>query len=129
MTLTDSYQYANNLIARFPEDLFAAENHTEYLRRVSSGASVASTKNVIITGLCRNIINVLDHTVARLRATAKLFNDHRILIYENDSTDGTSQALKKHFENDTKTTLAQETTGVPMFGKTRELDRPRYGMI
>ena len=34
--------------------------------------------------------------------------------------------LKKHFENDTKTTLAQETTGVPMFGKTRELDRPRY---
>ena len=126
MTLTDSYQYANNLIARFPEDLFAAENHTEYLRRVSSGASVASTKNVIITGLCRNIINVLDHTVARLRATAKLFNDHRILIYENDSTDGTSQALKKHFENDTKTTLAQETTGVPMFGKTRELDIPRY---
>tara|TARA_Y100000004_G_scaffold148914_1_gene170634 strand:- start:314 stop:1222 length:909 start_codon:yes stop_codon:yes gene_type:complete len=114
------------LYSRFPEELFAAENSNEYLRRVAQGASIASSKNVIITGLCRNIMPVLKYTVARLRKTGELFNDYRVLIYENDSNDGTSQALKKYFQNDNKTTLAQETTGVPMFGKTRELDRPRY---
>ena len=114
------------LYSRFPEELFAAENSNEYLRRVAQGASIASSKNVIITGLCRNIMPVLKYTVARIRKTGELFNDYRVLIYENDSNDGTSQALRKYFQNDNKTTLAQETTGVPMFSKTRELDRPRY---
>ena len=111
---------------RFPEELFAAQDSNDYLRRVAQGASVASSKNVIITGLCRNIMPVLKHTVARLKKTGELFNDYRILIYENDSNDGTSQALRKYFQNDNKTTLAQEITGTPMFSKTRELDRPRY---
>lgn len=114
------------LISRFPEELFAAKDHRDYLRRVAHGAEVASTKNVVITGLCRNIIDVLEHTVARLRKTGELFNDYRILIYENDSDDGTTQALKKYFSGDTKTTLAQEVTGQSMFGKTRELERPKY---
>ena len=124
--LTSSCPYADNIISRFPEDLFASENSKEYLQRVVQGACVASSKNVIITGLCRNIMPVLKHTVARLRKTGEIFNDYRILIYENDSDDGTTQALRKYFETDTKTTLAQETTGARMFEKTRELDRPRY---
>lgn len=114
------------LYSRFPEELFAAENSNDYLRRVAQGASIASSKNVIITGLCRNIMPVLKHAVARLRKTGELFNDYRILIYENDSSDGTSEALRKYFQKDNKTTVVQEITGAPMFGKTRELNRPRY---
>ena len=116
----------HSLYSRFPEDLFAAEDYQSFLRRVAYGHEVASNKNVVITGLCRNIIDVLEHTAARLRKTGELFNDYRILICENDSTDGTSQALRKHFEGDTRTTLVQETTGVEMFGKTREFNRPKY---
>tara|TARA_Y100000356_G_scaffold132801_1_gene138774 strand:- start:57 stop:965 length:909 start_codon:yes stop_codon:yes gene_type:complete len=116
----------NFLHSRFPEELFAAENSNDYLRRVAQGASIASSKNVIITGLCRNIMPVLKHTVARLRKTGELFNDYRILIYENDSSDGTSEALRKYFQKDNKTTVVQEITGAPMFGKTRELNRPKY---
>jgi hypothetical protein len=82
--------------------------------------------NVVITGLCRNIINVLPQTVARLRKTAELFKEAKILIYENDSDDGTSEALREECDGDSNIILKQDITGHKMYGKTRELARPMY---
>lgn len=116
------------LYARFPEDLFPPpqEDGSSYYSMVVDGHESCSRSNVIITGLCRNIIDILPQTAARLRRTADLFKEAKILIYENDSNDGTSEALKKEFSNDNRVILKQETTGHKMYGKTRDLERPMY---
>jgi hypothetical protein len=123
--MTSSTHY---LYSRFPEDLFPplAELRKEYYGLTLKGVSRCSKSNVVITGLCRNIIDVLPQTAARLRKTAKLFKEAKILIYENDSDDGTSKALRKEFKRDSNVILKQDTTGHKMYGKTRELERPMY---
>jgi hypothetical protein len=116
------------LQSRFPEDLFPplSELREEYYARLLKGVSRCGNHNVVITGLCRNIIDVLPQTAARLRKTAELFKEAKILIYENDSNDGTSEALKEEFEGDNNVILKQDITGHKMYGKTRELERPMY---
>ncbi len=52
-------------------------------------------KKVIIAGLCRNVEATIEKTLEKLRETAVLFSDHKIIIYENNSTDGTKEKLKK----------------------------------
>lgn len=115
------------LYSRFPESLFQATGDTqEYLGRLFEGIERASKLNVVITGLCRNVIDTLDHTMARLYKTAKFFHDCKIVIYENDSNDGTSERLRGYAEKDKDLFLIQENTGHKQFGATRELERPLY---
>jgi hypothetical protein len=118
----------NFLLSRFPEDLFPplAEGRANYYSKTIKGGGVCSRSNVVITGLCRNIIDVLPHAAARLRRTAELFKEAKILIYENDSDDGTTQALRTEFEGENNVILKQDRTGHKMFDKTRELERPLY---
>ena len=116
------------LNSRFPEDLFppAPEHRNEYYQRILEGRSKCNDYNVLITGLCRNIINVLPQTCARLRKTMSFFKQAKVLIYENDSDDGTSEALKKEFEGNNDVILVQEKTGHMMFGNTTDVERPLY---
>ena len=115
------------IYSRFPESLFQAQGDSQgYLDRLFRGLEKASELNVVITGLCRNIIHTLDHTMARLYKTAEFFHDCKIVIYENDSDDGTSEKLRKYAEKDKDLFLIQEHTGHKQFGATRELERPLY---
>lgn len=118
--------FKNSLYERFPEELFSASDPLEYNRSLLLGMEEASNLNVIITGLCRNISDVLDHSMARLYKTASMFNDYRFLVYENDSNDGTSERLREYKSKDTKFILLQENTGHKHFGSTREVERPKY---
>ena len=115
------------LYSKFPEGLFpTVGDRQEYNERIVAGLIKASQSNVVITGLCRNIISVLDQTMSRLYKTAELFNDCKFVIYENDSTDGTAQRLQKYASKDRDIILVQENTGHKQFDKTRELERPKY---
>ena len=99
------------IYSRFPESLFQAQGDSQgYLDRLFRGLEKASELNVVITGLCRNIIHTLDHTMARLYKTAEFFHDCKIVIYENDSDDGTSEKLRKYAEKDKDLFLVQEHT-------------------
>jgi len=113
--------------SRFPESLFSAENTEEYIRSLKSGLKTASSLNVVITGLCKNISSVLDHSIARLYKTAELFNSCKFLVYENDSTDGTSERLREHAAKDVNFILVQEPTGHRGFDSlSRDVARPLY---
>jgi glycosyltransferase involved in cell wall biosynthesis len=113
--------------SRFPESLFSTVGDAvEYNKRLLSGLEAASQSNVVITGLGRNIIDILDHTMARLYKTASFFKDCKFVILENDSDDGTSEKLRKYADKDKNIFLIQEDTGHKHFGATKELERPLY---
>ena len=116
-----------HIYSRFPESLFPPTNNKEYVRSLIRGLQVTSGLNVVITGLCKNIASVVDHTVARLYKTAGLFNDYRFLVYENDSDDGTAERLRYYASQDNKFLLIQEPVGHKGFDSiSRELARPLY---
>ena len=115
------------LYSRFPEALFEAEDNVVYINSLACGIQTTSKLNVVITGLCKNIAPVLDHTIARLYQTSKFFNDYRFLVYENDSEDGTSERLKEYASKDDQFILLQESTGHKGFDSTsKTLDRALY---
>ena len=62
------------LYSRFPEALFGVEDNGLYINSLACGLEVTSKLNVVITGLCKNIAPVLDHTIARLYKTSSYFN-------------------------------------------------------
>ena len=120
------YKY-NEIRSRFPESLYSPTDRVEYLKTLHKGLKVASKLNVMITGLCKNIAPVVHHTLDRLHRTGSLFNDFRILIYENDSTDGTSEILREQALNDPHMILHSESTGHSGYESfSRELARPLY---
>lgn len=51
-------------------------------------------ENVLICGVCRNIANSFSNTTRIVENIGDLFNDYRVLIYENNSNDETWDLLK-----------------------------------
>ena len=76
---------------RFPEYLFPApEQYSEqYEKYVLQGKELCEESSVIFCGICRNIEPVARLNLERIYKTAEFFKEHRIVIYENDSTDNT----------------------------------------
>jgi hypothetical protein len=79
----------------FPEYAFplGEELAAQYAQRVARGRERMRGSRVVIAGLVRNAIDVLPHTIERISRLAKLFADFRVVVYENDSTDGTQELL------------------------------------
>lgn len=57
------------------------------------GWAVAARSRVVFAGLARDIMASLPHVKWQLSRTSQMFRDWRLLVVENDSTDGTRAAL------------------------------------
>lgn len=68
----------------------------DYLRACSRGYARMRQQRVVIAGLCRDIEHILPATILRVERLAGLFADSRVVVYENDSRDGTA-ALLRHW--------------------------------
>ncbi len=58
--------------------------------------------SVAILGCVKNCNRYLDNVLFNMYDIANMFKDFRILIYENDSTDGTQETLKKFSKKDNR---------------------------
>jgi hypothetical protein len=87
---------------------------TQYARVTSDGAIKATDSTVAIVGLARNLGDLLPETMRRIYETAYRFADFRIIIVENDSTDGTKQQLAAWAQDDPEHVIVQVSdTGRP----------------
>ena len=55
---------------------------------------------VIICGVVKNVGQYIENNIKYCIDTGNLFEDYKIIIYENNSTDNTKQILSKHLENE-----------------------------
>ena len=74
----------------------------EYNQKVHAGYDTAKNKTIVICALARNIMSSLPLNQTRLELWGQIFKDYRIVIYENDSTDGTREALLQWQSNNSK---------------------------
>jgi hypothetical protein len=62
--------------------------------RIDYGRYIASQTSIVICGLARDIKEKLVKTIDRLEYIGKKFKRYKIIVFENDSSDGTRELLK-----------------------------------
>lgn len=55
----------------------------------------ACEKKVLICGVCRNVEQAATNTIANIEALGNRFADYAVIIYENNSTDGTARRYQE----------------------------------
>ena len=98
----------------------------EYTKRVRLGRERMARSRVIFGGLARDIETVLPSALARIDIAAEAFADHRVVIHENDSTDGTAALLHERTKQDPKLAVLSEVLGAPSWSSSREPARMNH---
>jgi hypothetical protein len=87
--------YAPGKTIRRPEDMWAIDEGYEaaYQQRVEYGRVEARRQKLAIVSIARNSMPHLANTLRLVDELAGLWRDCSYYVYENDSTDGTAEAL------------------------------------
>ncbi|MCA9213497.1 MAG: glycosyltransferase family 2 protein [Planctomycetales bacterium] len=111
----------------FPEQLFPPVRaySNSYLADTARGYARMAAKRVVIGGLARDLGGILDTTIARIERLGRLFADYRVVMYENDSEDGTRMRLQKWGVANKSVSLLTETLNNPVNDCDRSSGRAR----
>ena len=109
----------------FPEDAFPPrpELVTAYRQTCQRGYAAMAGMRVAITGLARNIGDLLPLTIARIERLAARFANYRVILYENDSTDTTKPLLLRWANANPRVIVTMENCADPTNPTTRCLAR------
>lgn len=65
-------------------------------------------ENVIICGVCKDVEGNLPYSIKIIERIGSMFKDHRIIIYENNSTDSTKKILRKWAQKNSQVSITLE---------------------
>lgn len=101
--------------ADFPETAFPCERarEAEYRWRVMEGRARMRASSAVICGLCRDTALQLRSTIARVERLAQMFGHCAVLVYENDSIDGTDEILMQWSKSSTTVHVISERLEQP----------------
>lgn len=87
------------------------------------GRNSMGETSAVICGLARDVADVLPATIARIEKLGRMFDDHQVVIYENDSQDGTQAILDAWADDNPRVTCIFESRDDPVNPQLRDLDR------
>ena len=93
----------------WPIDALYAE---DYAAKVRLGRQTASGLDAVIVAIARNAMPHLPNTLELVDEVQRGFNDCRLYVYENDSTDDTARVLDAYAATRQWVTVEHETLGV-----------------
>lgn len=81
-----------------PDDVWPVDGEYEELYRthVDTGRAIASESSLNIVSIARNAMPLLTNTLGLVDEVRKEFRTSQMFVFENDSTDGTAEALDGH---------------------------------
>jgi hypothetical protein len=109
----------------FPERAFppVAGGAAAFLAACRRGYAAMAAARVAITGLARNVADVLPLSIGRVEDLGGLFADYRVIVYENDSTDDTRGQLERWARANRRVHVVSEDLHDPVNPTTRCLAR------
>lgn len=119
----NQFMYPQYYSENFPEHLFSCRSgkEREYKNLVTMGYEKMRSSRIVICGLARDLGTHVVSITKRIDQTGKLFKDYKVLIFENDSSDGTRQALQQWQETNSHVHLIECDVKDCIFG-----DKPMY---
>jgi hypothetical protein len=111
--------------AHFDELQFSppADVQPAYFRQVARGYDRMSRQRAVIAGLARDNAHILPLTIARIERQGSYFQDYRVVLYENDSTDTTRWLLQAWAARNPRVSIVSELRNDPVNPPTRCLSR------
>ena len=96
-----------------PEDVWAVDGEYRelYWSHVASGKKIAAESGVNIVSIARNAMPLLTNTLEIVGEVRKDFRSSQMFVFENDSTDGTAEALDGHAARNEWFQVSHETWG------------------
>lgn len=87
--------FNSSALSLYTPDIFpvSEEYRDSHDKTTKLGFQVASTKTIVICSLLRNVADRFPEIKKRAEKMGEMFGDYRIVIAENDSTDGTRKLL------------------------------------
>jgi hypothetical protein len=121
--MDDRYFDFENEPSLQPELSLSSSQFLEFQEQVLRGRRIAREKRVVICGLARDLEWILPKTLPRLQRLGEMFADYRIVIYENDSKDGSRQILEHFQKQNSRVHLLSDSLGDPPNQSVRCLRR------
>lgn len=115
----------NEELAAFPEAWYPcrASNPKAYFERISSGYQNMEQQTVIFCGLARDTMHSLPVMMKRIERLGSKFKDYKVIIFENDSIDGTHEMLLYWQRINPKVEILTEKLNAPKWKSVRDLKR------
>ena len=102
--------------AAFPPSPLHRADYEAACRR---GRERMAGARAVLCGLARDVAKKLPLNLARLAHVGAAFADHRIVVFENDSRDGTARVLAEAARRDPRLRALSETHGTPPWPRER----------
>lgn len=112
-------------LADFPEAWYPciAGDTQAYFERLREGYERMSGHTVIFAGMARDVIDSLPAMMARIERLGRKFKDYKVIIYENDSLDGTREMLLYWQRINPRVKILSEQLNARKWGSVQDLDR------
>ncbi|HKJ24415.1 MAG TPA: hypothetical protein VKB65_06305 [Myxococcota bacterium] len=94
-----------------------------YAARQRVGRERMAASRAVLCGLARDTEAQLPLNLARIRRIGRHFADHRIVVYENDSVDGTRKILDEAALRDPRVRVLGQPDGTPHWPPVRDRAR------
>ena len=119
---------AEHELFEFPEHLFQApvEVRKGYEERVCAGYERMAESRVVLCGLCRDVRPFIARTAARVERLGERFLDYNVVLFENDSVDGSRRFLSDWRSANPRVDYIAEETGIQRFPQVRSLRRAKW---
>lgn len=112
-------------VSSFPEAFYPC--HPDLIRPYNYitvlGRQKASEQSVIICGICRDVIKNIKFNLARIEKIGELFREYKVVLYENDSTDGTKKFLEDWKNINQNVFIISEDIDTEKFGSVPSFTR------
>lgn len=75
------------------------KTNKNFTQKVQKGQEHIKNKKIVICALARNIEKTIPKAIEKALLFGKGFKEHKLVIFENDSSDGTRSKIKEHYGN------------------------------
>jgi hypothetical protein len=122
---TESWAIMRETLGDFPESMFCCDPCLEddYRARVSRGRQQMHACSAVLCGLARDVQHSLPSMSVRLERLGAMFADYRIVVFENDSRDGTLGFLWAWQQENSRVDVISELLGNRRWGQVCDLER------
>src|SRR3990167_6353961 len=83
-----------------------------------SALNATVSQKVIICGVCKDVANRVTHSIKIMEKIGELFDDYRVIVYENNSSDTTPAILEAWEKQNLKVRAIREKVSEDELAKT-----------